>query len=740
MDDLLFGEVFLKTSDTGRVVKLAIIENGKFQFDPLPTRNYYLQISCLGYEAFTEIITLDKDLKLNVQLIQSDLELAEITIVEKRSQIRMENGNMIMSIANTELASQSDFISALALLPSLQISPDGTSVSVLGKGSPLLYLDNQRISSEQLQSIDLNSILDVELINNPSAKYEAEGRAVLLIRRKKEYTDGFQLNFSERLSFRRNFNNYLGLSGSYKRNRLEFRGNFAYNALRPWEGSKSNQIINNANLQYDYNGISDTRRPQFTGDFGLFYQLNADDYLSINTSFRVHTSEGPIESQVFQNDLLGTTKANTFNMGFDERSFTTVNVNYQKSFTTKSKLFTGLQATRYIRNLDSEINVDFNESGFNLIQTRDQDFSINTYAIRMDFEQLITDKIKWESGYNFALGDSEAFSNLNFLDQQTLTIFNYDYKEFNQAYYSQINGNYKKLNFNIGLRYERNKVEAGFQEVDTLLVDRTLNNLFPRLSLNINLDISLVLSLNYNKSINRPHFLNATSISTFITPYYEYTRNVNLQSTITQEFSANLALKNNSLGIAYVTRNAPVFVASRYQDNLSRILSQPINFDKEQSLNVTLLVPIQSKIWSSTNFARWSIVDLQDNIGEKITVKPFWYFYSRNQFRINKTTNTGFTGFLFTNQAQGIIDRKGLASLSLFFNTKILKNFNLGISWNDIFQSQEYSSQSTFNDVFIDETIFTDRREFSISLRYNIGKRFKSNYKNKDVDLNLERM
>jgi flagellar assembly factor FliW len=254
------------------------------------------------------------------------------------------------------------------------------------------------------------------------------------------------------------------------------------------------------------------------------------------------------------------------------------------------------------------------------------------------------------------------------------------------------------------------------------------------------LDSSLVLSLNYNKSINRPHFLNATSITTFITPYYEYTRNVNLQSTITQEISANLALKNNSLGIAYVTRNAPVFVASTYQANLSRILSQPINFDKEQSLNVTLLIPIRTKIWSATNYTRWSIVELKDIIGEKVAVKPYWYFYSRNQFRINKTTNTGFTGFLFTNQAQGIIQRKGLGTLSLFFNTTILKKFNLGISWNDVFQSQEYTSESTFNGVFIDETRFTDRREFSIALRYNIGKRFKSNYKNKDVDLNLERM
>lgn len=181
-EPLLHGNVILLSKEEKKPIKYTYIEEGIFEFDPQPANEYLLEVQCLGYEKFEQEINFNEFTHLEISLNENSEILNEIQVTAERNAIVNKNGNLLMDVANTAFAAQPTPTALLSLFPKIIVVPNGNSLSVIGKGNPLIYLGNQRISIDELNSINVNSIQSIELINNPSAKYEAEGRAVILIK------------------------------------------------------------------------------------------------------------------------------------------------------------------------------------------------------------------------------------------------------------------------------------------------------------------------------------------------------------------------------------------------------------------------------------------------------------------------------------------------------------------------------------------------------------------------------
>ncbi len=739
---MLFGNVILKDVSKNEPVKITYVEDGKFEFDPLPSQKYLLEISCLGFEKIEQEINLTENIKLNFSLKENSNLIEEVQVVAERDAIVNKNGNLKMNIANTNFASQPTTTSLLSLFPKILVSSDGGSVSVIGKGSPLIYLGNQRISMEELNSIPVNSIQDIELINNPSAKYEADGRAVILIRRKKGVGDGVNISLSEVASWNRKFNNFLGLNASLKKNRLELRTNFSYNQLQPWEGSDSAYEIGGLNVNADNSGFSLVYRPQFIAGGGFYYQLNDGDYFSGNVNLRTHTSVGPISSisNTFENDTLDN-KFETLVNELEDRSFFTSNLNYNKQLTkSKSNLFFGIQYSNYIRNLDSEITNSVNGNSFEIFENRNQDFMIDAYAVRVDFEKKIFDNEKFEMGMNYAGAKAEAFSEFEVLMPTDYVSAFYDYSEENLAAYVQLSGTIKKMDFSLGVRTEKNDVEGGFRSADDLTLDIDQTILFPKVMVNIPIDSSWNLTLNYAKTVARPNYLNSSSISTYITPFLEYSRNVNLRPSINEEVSANFQYKKSSFELSYSRRKNPTFVSIIVDEDTGRLISSPVNLEQERSFNFSILNPFGYKKWSTTNFVRFSFSEMKDPTAVVQGVTPSVYFYTRQQIQLPKRFSVGATFYGMTKRKTGVTEAKGFSNLDFFVSKTFKNKFSVTLNFNDVYRGFEFTSLTEFNGIITNETRFSDRKAFMISMRYSFGKEFKSKYQNRDVDDNLKRM
>ena len=116
-------------------------------------------------------------------------------------------------------------------IPGILISDD--KVTVFGKGSPIIYINNRKINDErELQRLQSTDISTVELINNPGAKYDAEGRAVLIIKTKEKAMNGLSVQVSEELRKAGSWydSEYVGLS--YNLNNLSLFSSYSHGRER----------------------------------------------------------------------------------------------------------------------------------------------------------------------------------------------------------------------------------------------------------------------------------------------------------------------------------------------------------------------------------------------------------------------------------------------------------------------------------------------------------------------------
>jgi len=589
----------------------------------------------------------------------------------------------------------------------------------------------------------VESIKSIELINNPSAKYEADGRAVLRIERTENYVDGYQVGLRNVTSKRRGWNNWASSNLNFKKGKIEARLNFGFNKLRPFEGHMEDTHILIPDIITDISSETLPFRTQFTYSGGLFYKLNKEDYISLYVSARDHADEGIIFSTTTleQAGLLEIETLMTEVPEIGDRGLRSANINYNKSLKSiDGNLFVGGQVSQNFRNNDSNILVSTMQSGVIYEESRDQDFSINSTAIRVDFEKQMKNMAKFETGINISNTMADSFSEFIFFDQTPTFSNAYDYSEANFAGYIQYIDNSKPLKYNFGVRAERNIAKGKFENEDEFLVDRDQLNFFPRLRLSYKVDSLGTFTLDYTRSVQRPHFLNATTISTFIGPVNEYSRNINLQSAFNDELSLTYQFGRQSIAFRYSFSRNPTLTLREYDQATQRIITSPENWETSESFRLVYIYPLQKKKWRSTFYLMpmWNIQ--RERRALATTSRPNLYYFNSTHYQVTNKTSLGLRIWGLTNSNDGVFENRAYSVLGASLQHNFSKHFSFTFNANDILRQWTIRASSTINDIFTSSTRFTDAHEFSLTLSYKFGKQFKSNYKNEDIDENLKRL
>ena len=300
-------------------------------------------------------------------------ELEEVIIETETKTYTTKNGNIKVDVANSIYQSQPSTIDLLSKLPKIQISTDKESISIIGKGNPLLYIDNQKVSMNDLNTLDVSDIKTIEIINNPSAKYEADGRAVILITRKLNKKEGYQIAVSEYALFKKYYNNYAGINSSFKTKKFEFKANFNYNQVTVWESNANTFSIPDFDINSNYSVTAVTTRPQFFYGGGIFYKINEDDYFSANFNGRTQKDIFDVVTNTYNQDQNEINDINTLNINDESRNFTNGFLNYNhKIKSLDAVLFTGFQYSSFNQQMASAIINVYNNTGLVLFENRNQ--------------------------------------------------------------------------------------------------------------------------------------------------------------------------------------------------------------------------------------------------------------------------------------------------------------------------------------------------------------------------------
>lgn len=667
--------------------------------------------------------------------------LEEVKVVKEVKTFTNKNGNIKIDVANSIFNSVPNTVDLLSKLPKVQISPDKESITVIGKGTPIIYIDNQIVTMNDLNSLSVDDIKTIEIINNPSSKYEANGRVVLLITRKLSKKEGFKVNVSETASFQKKFNNYFGINSSIKKKKLELKANFNYNQIKVWEGNGNNFTIPNYDIISNYNVIAITKRPQFIFGGGLFYKINEDDYFSINANRRAQKDIFDIVTDTYNQQQTTINNINTLNANEEFRNFTNVFLNYNhKIKSIGGQLFTGFQISNFNQEIDSEIFNNFNNTNFILSQNRFQKIKINVYSARTDFEKEFKNKMKLELGVLFLKANPTTDFTIKTINPSSDLSSNYNYKETNNAAYSNVSGTIKKVNYAIGLRVENTIAKGKNASESNLVIDKNYTNFFPKLEIEIPIDSTNTMTFNYAKSISRPNFSTASQLSTFINPYLVWNNNININPTITDEVSLAYQFKDKSVKLSYYDINDPVYYASSYNNSQNLLTFQTKNFEKESGFNLEFTIPFKYKFWTSNNTINGIINTIEDKVSVVNPSKPYLYFYSNNIFRLPKAVELSLTSWGITQRTEGVFERNGLITFDMAVSKILFKNLNCTLSYNDIFRKVKFNENFSSNNITSKGVFYTDLHLISIAMRYSFGKIKNQEFKEKMIDENSGRI
>lgn len=668
-------------------------------------------------------------------------KLNEVVITQNKKAFSNQNGNIKLDVANSIYNSIPNAVDLLAKLPTVQVSSDREIISVIGKGNPLIYIDNQKVGINDLDALAVADIKTIEIIQNPSSKYEADGRAVILITRKFSKKDSFRTEISEVASFKKNYNNYLGFHSNFKKNKIELKANFNYNRLNPWEGHSIDYQIPNAEIASKYDVTADTKRNQYVFGAGLFYKINEDDYFSFSVNSKLQSDTFPINTFTDNKNKGVVNNVVTFTDNDSKKNFVNSFLNYQKKIKAiDTQFFAGAQYSNFDQGLFTDVHNNYNDTQFQLSQIRDQKFQINYFSGRIDVEKKLKNEMKFEIGGLYSTATSKSDVAVFYNETNQIELSYYDFKEENLSGYTQLSGKIKKADFSLGLRIENSNVKGKFRTDEVPLLKRTFNNFFPKAQFTFPIDSVKSISVNYARSITRPNYSSLSQGSTYINPYFLYMRNINLGPTLINELSTTFQYHDKSVKLSYTVARDPVYSSFSFDDQNNVMTFKDINFDKNSGFTVDFTLPFTYKFWTATNSLLFILEKIEDDTAIVMASKPYSYFSSNNEFKLPKEYSLLVNFWGLTKQHTGVFITNPRFIVDMAVSKTFFKKWNCTLSCNNIFKNNIQTEKFTINNVNSKSRYVVDNHLISIAIKYSFGKVKETEFKEKHNDENQNRI
>lgn len=492
---------------------------GLFSLEDLKPGTYHLDISYIGFQTKRiENIKLNKDqliADLGIIQISSDAKkIQEVEVSAMRSSVKYEIDKKVVNVDKQIVAASGSAVDVLETVPSVQVGVDG-NVSLRGSSSFSVFI-NGRLSvldaNEALRQIPANIIESIEIITNPSSKYDAEGTAgIINIILKKNRESGLSGVVNARAG---NFGNYgldatLGynvkkftfyLSGNYNRRPnpsfydSELIAQIEDTSFSTISTSTRNRIFNNYNFKFDSEyRINDKHTLNFGGTLGAWTMVvdNDVDFLLTNNFFQRDSAY------------------NSFNETERGSFFYEARIDYNAVFKNKGKLS---YHTSYTGRNDDEFIFNYlNTDGLIFFGTKSSEIGpAQRLRVNLDYVQPVGENSKFEFGFLHQYNATQKEARNYILDvnsdvfvEQSANNQDIGYTRNIRAFYGMFSTKWKKFGFQTGVRTENtNRLITVAQDNSEFRIKRL--DFFPSVYLSYKISDYTQLYGNYSRRIEQP--------------------------------------------------------------------------------------------------------------------------------------------------------------------------------------------------------------------------------------------
>ena len=766
--------------------------NGDFSAEDLPVgAQLRVNISAVGYTALTQDVTLtpqgsDKDLG-KLQLTPSTKELQQVIVTAQKPTMSVDMEKKVFNVSKDIVSVGGNGLDVLKNVPSVNVDIDG-NVTVRG-GSPQLFVDGKP-TTLTLDEIPSDAIESVEVITNPSAKYDASGggAGILNIVLKKNRKSGYNG------SVRAGADKYGGANGGASLNVREGKVNFSADINARMMRDRSTGSITRQDFSttpyttLNQQELDTMKGHMMFGRVGLDYFLTNRTTISL-TGFAMH-HDGPSTSNISVNtDSLYTSgktsqfsqeeinSSRTFNGRGATLGFKQLFPKDKEEWTADASYFSGNASNYSLYNTNYYLGgagTSLSSTELQKIQGGGNDHNI---ILQSDFSDPLSSKTTLEAGVRAAI-QSRLNINNNYTYDQDSSAYELvpsaasNYKSRNSVYaaYATLASSFGNFSYKVGLRAESSNYHGTLLNSGETFSNQYPISLFPSLFLGQKLGNNQELQLTYTRRVNRPNFMQ-------LVPYTDSSNRLNItrgNPNLIPEFTQSVELSylktfpgNNTL------------MGSVYYKHTDHLITGYIEYDTNASTGATTLIntyvnaessnSVGAEVTGQVNLTRWwdlttnvNLYHSKINVGslDEVEQPAMWSWFGKmnTSFRLPSGFSVQVTGMyqsktnlpVNTNSNQPGPPNMQAQSASQGFikafyeaDVAVKKTFLQGkmavaMSFNDIFRSRR-QDQYTYSTYFTqDYNRLRDPQMLRLNLSWNFGKVDASLFKRKNNNVQSE--
>jgi hypothetical protein len=763
---LMFSSVaLLNAADSTLITGVITDEDGRFLLENLRDGEYRLRVTNIGYHNYvSHVIELRRGnnrLDLGSFFINpSTTTLTQVEIVETRPVLEQQAGKLIFNVAESTTSVGDNALETLRKFPGVTIDNDD-NISLNGNSSVLVMIDDRptRLSSTQLanllKSLPSSDISRIEAIDNPPARYDAEGiGGILNIKTKRTRMMGYSGTVFAGARYHREFQHDEGFDFNFRNNKFTVFANFNHSTNNSPTGvTQFTKFPNDTTWRQNSGpgekwGTSQVGR-HISGRGGFDYYINNRNIVSL--SYRMmdgsHNGEGDLRWRMFDtNNIIFSSYNQVFDMT-NEWANHNLNLNYQNIFDSANNRQFFIDAS-WVRNVFSgggNTDVVYYSGDFGIPVGRDPyelDIRLpsNIFSIKGDLEFPLNKETKFETGvkYSYVNNDNnQKYTNEGFFNPDMSD--HYVYTEHITALYGMINRTFSpKTSVEVGLRYERTDWKGNNMNIDGKTIDSTNGNwyhgLFPSVNANQKLTEKTGLNLSYSYRLRRPNYTDLNPIITRNQAYEFRSGNPDLKP----EYShiVRLAYTYNHLPIVRLSyAHTPDEIRRMtYYDSVTSF-SMPENIGRNDAVNLTLM-------YQHTFFQKWRLLL---HAGGEYSVTQFTYkvgdndstfkrdvfrasYYISNDITLSPTMSIDINSWGMLPQRTIFTKNAGLYSINMGLKKSFLdRKLTATLSINDIFNTagkwtNDTRTPTEEGTIHSYQEYVWPSRSISVRLSYRFGK------------------
>ncbi|MGB1210766.1 MAG: TonB-dependent receptor domain-containing protein [Lacinutrix venerupis] len=758
----------------GKIITGSITnDDGTFYMDNIPEGTTTVSIEYLGFKTVSRKITIDKDNNKidfgEVKIFESATSLDEVELTAEVSTIQQKVDRKVITVGKDLTTSGPTASDIMNNLPSVSVDSQSGAVSLRGNANVRVMVDGKLSNipaAQLLKQIPSTSIKSIELITNPSAKYNPEGMSGLInIVLKKNIKIGFNGNINLGLNYQDNARFNSSIDMNYRNGKLNFYGSYGNNIAKNNNTGLISRPDNNSEQQFSF---LDNRKNHL-------FKAGVDFYLNDKNTISFFTNQSITDSK-----NLGNTDALFYNTPSlnQYQTFNNVNDNNSSQYNFDYKLEFEKEGSNI------ELEVDYNVFD----QQEDADFrfsgatDLNNYldfvttdrestTINLDYVNPLSDTAKLELGLQARLFNTNIDYNSTGISLNQMGVFRptpstvFDYTRDIYSAYATYGKTLDKWTYQIGVRAENVQVIAdalsteATGETNLISFDNDYFQVYPSAFFTYTPSEKNSYQLSFSRRVDRPGIGQVNPIREWSTPLISSFGNQNLEPQFTNSIELNYTrqLENGSItgGVFYraiqdeinqgitidrtdVTSGRQILTHNNYDDTAAYGVELSSNYrpTKWWSLNASFDAYLQTQKGItevlSTPLETATIADIQTNVIEVDNIA--YNFRIFNNFKVTKKLS--LSAFAFYRGAAEDLQFK--SEPMYFVNLGARHDFadgkgSFSLNFNDIFNTQEFgfTGNRPFKQVgafnWESQTIFA-----GLSYRFGGGKYRAKSRKNRD--------